>query len=351
MAQYSYGALASSYGQFKAPSARVKLGEQDVVKNLGCRLQSVSVKLSRQEPCEADIEIWDCYNMEAHSIDSGLKSNISPGEKIEVELGYQSSLKKIFSGYIAAVTLDMTVQDACIIHIQAKDVIALLRENTRCRIFKGSRISAVFSELMEDYSWICQASASSTPKLDKEGAWWQRGSDYDFIVKELVGLHNPDYEFYVEAGTAYLKKKEEAAAAVSLKPGNGIEDFHITWNYLYKKIRVQGISENHETYLGESEAGGPQKSQKAKPGMEFHVMPQADTKDKADALASAIADEQAGGAVDLSVTIVGIPELSPGKGLELEGFDSWVNGVYLILEAEHVMDQEGYKSRVRLGGN
>lgn len=351
MAQYTRSSLAAEYGQFRVPAVKVKLGGRDAAEELGCRIEKVMVNLMRRDMSAADIEIWDCYNMESGTLDEALKAGMSPGAKVEVEMGYGSGLTKVFDGYIEEASLDITVRDACRVRLRAGDVIGLMRGNTRSRIFRGTSHSAVFSEIMEDYSWICGSSADSTPELQEEEAWWQQGNDYDFIVDLLAGVHNPEYEFYVDRGTAYFKKmQEEDGPVISLAPGDGMEDFHITWKYLNKKIQVQGISGSHERYLGENQASGSVLWTGAGAGTEFRAIPQADTQEKADALASAIGQRHICGSRELSAAMVGLPQLIPGRIVEIKGMDSWINGNYMIAEAKHEIGEDGYKTMVKLQG-
>lgn len=341
---------SSDAGQVSVPEVKVKLGGRDVAEELGCGIQKVSVKLSGNDASQALVELWDCYDIKSHSLASGLKSSLELGAKVEVGMGYQSSLTTVFCGYLEAVSLDMTEQDAYILCIKAFDVIKLLKENVRCHIWKGTSHSSVVSEILDDYSWICGKEVDSTPKLDKEEDWWQTESDFDFIVNEMSGIYNPKHKFYVSDGTAYFKIPKKESEAADLEPEDGITDFHASWHYLNKNIKVQGISADHEAYLGEAEAVGLHVGSSAGQGSVFRVLPQAGTQDGADAVAGSMAGEEKEHAVDISLTVPGLPRLKPGKYLKLSGMDGWVNGTYLIEEAEHVMDQEGYRTSVKLGG-
>lgn len=340
----------SKADQVNVPAVKVTLGGKDVAEELGCVIQKVCVNLSGQEVSHAMIELWDCYDIKSHSLASGLRSSLELGAKVEVGMGYQSSLTTVFSGYMETVSLDMTEQDACILCIKAFDAIQLLKENVRCHIWKGTSHSSVVSEILGDYSWICGNDVAATPGLENEEDWWQTESDYDFIVNQMSGIYNPKHKFYVSDGTAYFKIPETDGEPASLEPGDGITDFHASWHFLNKKINVHGISAAHEAYLGEAEAAGLHVSGSAGKGSEFHVLPQAGTQDGADAVAASMAGEEKENAVDISLTVPGMAKLKPGKRLKLSGMDSWVNGTYLIKQAEHVMDQDGYRTSVKLGG-
>lgn len=345
------GTLNAETGrQVRAVAVTVMLGDSDMAETFGCSIQKVSVKLSAQDTSQAEITLWDCYDIKTHSLASGLKSGLELGAAVKVSMGYQSDLTVVFSGYMESVSLDMTEQDAYILRIMAYDVIRLLKENVRCRIWKGTSHSSVVTELLEDYSWLCDSDVESTSALEAEEDWWQQGSDYDFIVNELAGVHNPDYRFYASDGTACFKKEKNEQADVSLEPGDGMTEFHASWHFINRKIQVHGISGTHEVYLGESEVSGKNMSSSAGQGFVFHVIPQAGSQDAVDAVAAAQAKKAQSQAVDITLTTTGMPQLKPGKYLKLSGMDSWVNGVYRIEKAEHVMDEDGYRTTVELGG-
>lgn len=348
MAGETYASLSSSYGDFKAPAAVVTLGDDDVVKDLGCRIQRIEAALSRGEPCRVDIELWDCYDMAAHSLKAGFKSAAGLGSGVEVELGYKSSLTKVFAGYLEGITLELGAEEAYVIHLEGCDALKLLKENTRCRMFTGTSHSDVVSEILGEYSWVCSFDCSSTTSLEEEESWWQRGSDYEFIANEMAGRHNPGYEFYVELGTAYFAEKSDGEAVVTLKPGEGIQELSVNWKYLNKKIQVQGISQIHQCFLGESTVTGSHISDSAGEGEEYHCIPQADTGDKAAGLAAALGEKQKEAALEFSLTTPGLPQLIPGRAVALEGLDGWVNGAYFITEAIHTLDEKGYRTTIKL---
>lgn len=340
---------APAGGQVRVPAVEVKLGGSDAAEALGCSIQKVSVMLSAQEASQAEIVLWDCYDIKSHSLSAGLKSGLELGAKVEVAMGYQSDLSTVFCGYMESVSLDMTEEDAYVLGVRAFDVIKLLKENVRCRIWKGTSHSDLVSEILDDYSWLCGKEVGSTAQLEAEEDWWQQESDYDFIANELAGVHNPDYKFYASDGTVYFKKQAEEGPVMTLEPGDGITDFHASWHYVNQMIKIHGISGTHEAYLGEAEAVGEHLCKSAGQGARFQVMPQAGTQDKADAVAAALAKKEEARAVEISLSTVGAPALKPGKYLKLSGMDSWVCGTYLIEEAEHVMDQDGYRTTVKIG--
>lgn len=344
----TYKTAASANGRVRVPAVTVKLGGSDVTEALGCSIQKVSVTLSGQEASQAEIVLWDCYDIKSHSLDAGLKSSLELGAKVEVGMGYQSDLSPVFCGYMESVSLDMTEEDAYILRVRAFDVIKLLKENVRCRIWKGTSHSDVVAEILDDYGWLCGKEVGSTPRLEAEEDWWQQGSDYDFISNELAGIHNPDYRLYASDGTVYFKKQAKESPVMTLEPGDGITDFHASWHYVNQMIKIHGISGTHEVYLGESEAVGGHLCAGAGQGSRFQVMPQAGTQDRADAVAASLAKKEEARAVDIFLTTVGAPPLKPGRCLKLSGMDSWVCGTYLIGEAEHEMDQDGYRTTVKL---
>lgn len=350
MADYTYSGLAGKNGNFKVPAVAVKLDGKNVEMEYTCSIRNVKVSLERQDVSAAEIEIGDCYNIRSQSLDSGLKSGLLLGSEVTVELGYQSNLTRVFAGYLESVSLEASEKEAYILRLKACDVIRLLKDHTRCCIWKGTSHSSVVSEILEEYGWICKKNVDSTESLKEDAAWWQQGSDYDFIVSELAGIYNPGYSFYALNGTAYFEMKKEGQTVLCLKPGDGIEEFGASWHFLNKEIRVHGISESHEPYLGTSKARGPHINSGAGQGAEFHVIPQAGTKDRADALAASLGEKAAAEAMDISLRTVGLPQLVPGKCLELSGMDGWVNGTYRIEQAEHRIDGDGYRTRVSLGG-
>ena len=68
-------------------------------------------------------------------------------------------------------------------------------------------------------------------------------------------------------------------------------------------------------------------------------------------LAKSVLDERLMGHVYCTGECVGIPEIEPGKFMEVGKLDTSINGKYYITRVKHVLDEAGYFTKFELKGN
>ena len=103
-ASWEFSDLESQYKDFRAPAVSFTVGGTDLVKK-GAALQSVEAVLSLDGASSVSVVFNDCYDVKNGSYDSTLKSTAVLGKTVELSLGYQSSLKKVFKGYLSNVRI------------------------------------------------------------------------------------------------------------------------------------------------------------------------------------------------------------------------------------------------------
>ena len=351
MAENTYDDLKKTYQDFVVPAVKVLLKDKDLAGDLDARLQMVEVNLELQEESRAQIVIWDCYDEESHTVISKLKTALTPGSVVEVFFGYQSCLKKVFSGYLDSVRLCLDERDGYTICLEAFDVIHLMRKNRRSRIFQKDTHSAMFEELMGSYSWICKNESDTTDAIPDGEIRMQDDDDYRFVTTKLAGPENPGMEFYVMAGTAYFKEKESGPTdVISLKPSQGVQAITASWGFLSQTLQMQGCDGENTVYTASEDAKADTLDTGVSKSVDFRYVPYLDSQKKVDAWAAAEGSSRKAGVKKATLGVVGIPELAAGKYMSLEDFDSLVNGQYRILRAAHIFDETGYRTEAELGG-
>lgn len=351
MADNTFDGLAKKYKDFEVPAVKITLGESSLIDDLDGHVERVEVSLELRGESRADIMLWDCYDVDKHAIATKLKNALKPGSKLEVSLGYGSSCKKVFSGYLGFAELGMSEKQGYTIRLGGFDAVHLMKENRHVRIFKKDKHSAIFTDVMKPYSWVCKAKADDTPAMDEGEVRMQECDDYRFVTEELAGAENPEWEFYVQTGTAYFTKPEASPAdVISLKPEHGVRFMAASWGFLNRAVQVQGCDKEDTVFTADETAKAATLDSSAGADEDFQSVPYLDTEAKVKAWAAAESKRLKGGTKKASLSLVGMPELLAGGYMSLEEFDSLANGQYRILKAVHVLDHEGYRTDVELGG-
>lgn len=346
----TYSSLRKKYENFMVPAADILVDGKNLVKDLGCKTQGVTVSLSVSEPGTASFKIWDCFDIASHSVKTGITSNILLGSKVVVKMGYGSDKTTVFIGYIDSLGLSMSSEDSFYYDVKAKDVLKLLKESgSRIRIFEEENYVDIFKTLMKPYQAYCTLSTGSMAgKI--ENHMRQDCTDYQFIMKHLIEGGACGWEFFVSAGVAYFREKDaEKDVVVSLSPGGGLHRFSWSFQYVNKKIQVLGYSLDVNGLVGTKVAASAGLSSNAVQGTEVVKALGAATQEEVDKRAEKVAKKLMDRGKRGSLSTIGLPQLLPGKYVEITGLDQTVNGEYYISSVTHSMSTDGYSTELGIG--
>lgn len=327
----------------------VKIGSGDIEISLGASVGNVEVKLFLWDESSAVIELTEVYDEKNSCIRTDITDGLEPGDKVEVSMGEPGDKSMVFSGYLDEIMLKGSGEDAYVLQLKARDVIHLLKENVRYRIFTETRISDIFTSVMEEYSWICSMDVKDTQALGEVRIWQQESSDYDFIVKDLIEHGKEDREFYVSCGKAYFAKTEETPDAVTLSDTDCTKA-EASLRYVNQTMEVQGYSGTYERFTGTALAAGAQMDDSASAGIRMYLLSEADTLDQADAIAARRAKKLMNQEKTVRMTMKGRQQLLTGVYVKVEAIDDIWNGTYRVGEAIHRYDENGYQTEVLLEG-
>lgn len=332
------------------PAVKVTLGEQDVVEDLGGHLEKVEVNLELRGESSAEILLWGCYDADKHTVQSQLKGVLKPGSILEVFLGYESSLKKVFSGYLHRAEIEISETGEAV-RLTGCDVVRLMKDHRHTRAFQKDTLSAVFEEVMEPYSWLCTAQADATDPLAQGEVRMQSGDDYQYVTEALAGAESAGWEFFVQSGKAcFVKEEKKPDSVMTIKPDSGVLKLSASWGFLNKTISVQGCGADHGVFGAEQPAKADVLDGKAGEAVDFQYLPCLDSEAKVKAWAASEAGRLKRESKKAFISLAGAPELQAGKYVELQELDSLANGQYRIIKARHLLDEDGYRTEAELEG-
>lgn len=351
---YSYEVLKKKYGNFAVPAARVKIGGSEILSMKGILLERIQVHLSLQTAGSAEITLTSLYNYQNRSFDSSVKSKTILGKEVQVELGYGSSTVMIFKGFLASVRVEFDVEDGITYHITALDARRLMMsDNSHARVYEVKNYSDAVKTVLKRYSRLCTAKVDATSDSLTTPVF-QRGSDYDFIVNDLIGSGKADREFFIVADKVYFRKtKSTSTPVLSLGITSGLRHFSREAFYLNQKVLVVGYQPDGKNEIkGEAmaKAADSQVSALSETGVTVRISPECDTSDKAKKKASALADDLKDKSQNAGGTCIGLPELVPGRYLKIEKVDSLVNHKYYLKTVIHQYGGDGFSTSFETGG-
>lgn len=349
---YTYDSLENKYGNFHMPAVRLYVDGNDVVQDLKLSIHSAEIILSLSEASTAVIRLNDVYDEKTQSMDSTVKNKFMLGTVVEVGIGYGSEIQKVLKGYVASLGAEFGKNTWLVITVA--DVRRLMMTSGVHHVLHDVKnYSDAVQTVLGRYSKLCTAEIEATDdKLEKPLS--QKSNDYDFITKELIAAGCCDREFLVMGSKAYFRKPHGKAAAIcSLKPETGLEKFKVESEYTDLQVDVIGYNQQEQSVVTASatvKSAEALSSVMTSTPVHNIVNPEMDTQDKAGVCAQSYADRR----LDLGQKgrgiCVGLPELMPGRYVEVVIQKEIANKKFYIQKVRHKINKKGFYTEFETGG-
>lgn len=349
---YTYDELANKYGNFHVPAIRLYVNNKEVVQDMSLNVISAEIALSLSAASMATIHIDALYSMEKRSFDSGIKNKFKPGTIVEVGIGYGSEVTVILKGFVTSLGVAFTGQPCLIVTIM--DVRRLMMQSgTHDANYHVENYSEAVKDILEKYSKFCKVKIDPTNDKLKEPLA-QDTTDYDFIVQQLAESGRTGREFFVLADTAYFRKpRKEKRPIMKLEYGRELLQFQMEISYTNLKIEVCGYNQwEQKSITADAEAKSKEKQSSLTTVMPVSCIsdPEADTQEKAKIRAEALADAQLRAGQRGRGTCIGLPEIVPGRFIEVVKLEEMVNKKYYVTDVHHSIGGGGFRTSFEIGG-
>lgn len=347
----SYRQLADQYANFIVPTVKIKVNGLDVVKMQSFMVYELKMNLSIDMASSVIIKLAHLYDIKSHSFSKQAKSTFQLGTIVEVELGYLSTTKKLFRGYVEMVGVEMEERELFVVTLM--DVKRLMMiSGKKNLLYNVKNYSDAFKQVMANYSAVCSVSVDATNDQLKHPIS-QMTNDYDFVMTELIQKGRVNREFLVFAGTAHFRKPHKVTMPImTMRYGRELVDFSVAHCYKDLKIQVIGVDDQQNVIKGEKGVKGILSQKKIVTQTPVFTVgdPSADTKDKAMTKAETIARKEKEKCCIGHARTIGIPEIVPGRYIEVENLDSMLNKKYYITEVVHLYTRESFTTQFEIGG-
>ncbi len=352
---WEYESLVKQYKNFTAPAASFQVGGTDL-KAKGVPIQSVEAVLTMDGASSVSVVFADCYDVKNGSYDKTLKSAAVLGKTVELSLGYQSSMTKVFKGFLADVRLNASVEDGYTAEFIALDARRLMMsDNHHSRQHKIRNYTDAVNEILKRYAKLCSSSVDATSENMENGLIWQNGSDYDFITRELIGSGRADREFFCAVDKLYFRKPRSVTSPVlTLKPGSGLVSITRDAYYLDQNFTILGFDPKQDKGVsGKAAAKSTDQITAAlgSPGDWFINDPACVSDKQARERATVLSKQALHKSQKAEISCIGLPQLIPGRFVKIDRVDSLVDRKYYITRVVHRFDEEtGFTTSVETEG-
>jgi len=277
------------------------------------------------------------YNPEHQEFDEFDWSAVEPGTALEVSVGWGGggSVERVFVGTTQSVKADFD-PDGAAVSVSGYGPLHGMMQGVTERSWSETTVVDVAQEVLgEHFSSVdVEGSASQQNRIIQHGT-----NDYRF-VRRLAEEHG--FEFYADGDTARFVPRSSVRSerpAVTLTYGNALDTFS---GEVTAAEQVASVEVRYWDMQAEKEVVGAASSGNGSGKEVFRI--QCDSKEEADAIAESKLSA-------LSMTRVqgygetdGVPELTPGTVLRLEGLGERFTGEYYVTQVTHRMGNAGYRT-------
>lgn len=336
--------LVTKYDNFIAPSCKISIGSETLTEDI---IGEIRIEVSVKDIAGICIfTVNNCYNYQEKGFESEIKSKLILGKNIEVSLGYSGTNQMIFKGYIESINYEFN--DSPSITVVCMDGIhVLMQKVTIERKDKEKALSDIVTEILnKERSYISELEIESIPATGIQIA--QNISDYDFIKK--IANEN-GFEFFILVGKAYLRTAKKVKTLImSLEFGQSIISFSKEVKYKNISVTVMGKDDANKVTTKGTDTGITNTPYIEKSFVSNTVIQSGkyDTDSKAMERATIEVQNILESAYSARLECIGIPELVPGRYIELKNFDDDFNKEYYITKVCHDFRPGDYKVSLNL---
>ena len=263
-----------------------------------------------------------------------------------IELGYLSDTTCVFKGYVAG--LGVEFRDIPMLVVKLMDVRKLMMSGgVKRQLYDDKNYSDVFKKIMSNYSKLCSVVCDATSD-ELTSPVSQSTNDFDFVNRELIGKGKSDREFFVVTDKAYFRERgKNKTPIMKAELGRLLLKFSMMAEYLDTEINVVGYDPANIKSLTSnikaktSENYSPVITPTPK---QYFIDADADNESKTKVRAEAIAKRMQMKACFAEGELVGLPEIIPGRYIEIKDLDSIADRKYYISEVRHCINESRFST-------
>ena len=405
MAKYSfkYEDLKKQYNTFQAPVSRIYIGGVDVSANkYGFGISDIVVENTCGfEASIASFLIMNTFDRVASVFRfSEVKKFIALGSTVVIYLGYSGVVREVFRGFISSVDFKYVQRETPGIVVNCMDIKGLMMSGTYVKQLTSMCYSDAVSEILKKTNYVKLQSPNAsqkggggvgagesdhshvvtslkidnTPDKEEAGASGSGGgkgggdqkksptdksiemtaeSDYEFVVKAAKKFN---YEFFSLGGVVYFRKAKSVEECImEIGPENGMIDLEVNYDItgLASKVEVRDIDAGKGEVISASlslnnKISNGNVAKGLISGIERVVIdPTVRSKNDAENRAKYLMEDISYRLGTLDSTMLGVPELSPGRFVVLNALGTDYKVKFYIYTVIHTVTSEnGYETRI-----
>lgn len=344
--------LADKYEDFHEPVARVYADKEELAADQGIYLESVDVSASSGREPDMAILVYRVRRLPERNLTT-FEKKLAVGQAMEIKAGYGDKITRIFFGYLHEIEVCDLMQGYVEYTLLCLDVKGLMKKNSVFQTSGAQKIQQTLDEILntEKYKTFAdKREVEALPKSMNQDCVIKGETHYDWLCGLAEYL---DYEFFCGRGSLIFRKagKGDMLLTLSEKCGLLMARTRVSLaeqtgsvnvcSYNRKDVKIAAAAQ----WTGITQPFG-QKITQVLQGC-THIMRdmELETGEQAVYRAKAVMDRAARQCSRMEAVNIGIPEISPGIYVKLQGetADS-LKGTMYVDEVRHLLNGNGYRT-------
>lgn len=357
---YKFKSLEEKYKGFLAPAFEITVGSKKLDSSK-IPISSVTVDINAdQQAGGCSFAVESQYDYEKRKWDNSLLNTVKVGAKIIIKAGYVSK-QEIFFGFVDDFTVNYSADSAPTISVNGIDAKGFLMNAKDCKYMSEKSTAVVVKEILGECvsKGYAKSMQVGTVKDYSAELVQEDMDDYRFLCF-LAEAYHMNF-FVVDGEIVFDDVMKKTKPLIELNLGVSLLNFSRSMSLKDQvgKVVVYGIDpvslkpisgEASDTSISGTgkEAGDIARGYNGMVQKEVSFFVQ--TAEECKKLAQALFDERASKFVTGRGRCVGIPELIPGRYIQIDGLDSDSNNNYFITKVTHEYSAEGYFTTFEVKG-
>jgi uncharacterized protein len=360
--------IEQNYGDLHRPTSMIKVGGQDLVRNLYLTVSAVSVDLKEKTAGRFSFTVSSAFDWKSgefvateQQIRVDLLELFAFGSPVEIVIGYSDSKAErnaILKGLVTEISTSFGSGSAPDLTVSGYDNLYPLTVGKSTRRWENRRDS----DAVSDVASARRVPSDIKPTNPTKSSIDQHGQTDMAFIEKLAERNGNTY--YSRSGKLYFGPRQNTSGDVlKLELGRGLLRFTPEANLARQisEVEVHGWSAaKGEPIVGKARRGDESgRDTRAQSGGERVISALSDnpvlsvrtavhTQAEADARAKAILEERAQQFVTGRGESIGIPDLVPDVNIALGGMGRGFSKTYYVSEATHTLDGSGYRTSFKV---
>lgn len=354
------------YGDFFAPAFAVRLGGNDLVRDLHVAVSQVEVDLQLGTASRFSFSITECYSHKLRAFLTGkgedLLEILAFGAEVGVFMGYgdAKSVPVAMRGLVTEISTSFPETGSPELAVSGYDHGFPLTIGKNTRTWKDAKDSDAAQEIASYNNLAAQIGVTRQQHKQIEQ---NQESDWEFLKKLADRNH---FELYVDEQKKlhFAKPADSATAVIDLDYGEGLLTFKPEANLAGQVARVEVYGwdpKTKEKIVGRAAAGEESGLQGQSAGQllqkfvrdasklpTLRLRQPVFTQSEADERATAALNERAKKFLTGDAEAIGLPEIRPDRNVKLERLGKRFSKTYYVQQATHKIDSNGYRTRFKV---